>query len=200
MKFSISKYLPSLLSGAVILASNASAKLVAWYPLDESSSSALPVMENVAANDAALIGYDPDPGLSFVTRGVSSARPNLGLAYQFDKIAGAGGGLDLGTGAAVQPTDEFTISFFFQPQTFDAFDRFLETLVGNDNSQHGMRIDTGGAGNQVRVLVRSASGLNTQFTHPTVLKNDGTWYFFAFRYDSGSVDGCLLYTSDAADE
>ena len=188
MKFSASNYAFSLFTGAALLTSNATAKLVAWYPLDESPASALPVTENVAGNDASLIGYDPDPGLSYVTRGVSSARQNLGLAYQFDKIVGAGGGFNLGAAAAVQPTDKFTISFFFQPQTFDAFDRFFETLVGNNNNLHGMRIDTGGTGNQVRVLTRSAVALNTNFTHPTVLKNDGTWYFFAFRYDSAGVD------------
>jgi len=162
--------------------------LVAWYPLDESPAAALPVTENVSGNDATLIGYDPDPGLSYVTRGVSSVRQNLGLAYQFDKIATAGGGFGLGNSAAVQPTDKFTISFFFQPQTFNAFDRFFETLDGNDDSQNGMRIDTGGQGNQVRVLTRSAAPNNTNFTHSTVLKNDGTWYFFAFRYDSAGVD------------
>jgi hypothetical protein len=84
----------------------------------------------------------------------------------------------------VQPTDQFTISFFFQPQFLNAFDRFFETLVGNSNDLHGMRIDMAGTGSQVRVLVRSASGANSQFTHPTTLKTDGTWYFFAFRYDT----------------
>lgn len=190
MKFPVFKSLFPLFSGAIILATSASAKLVAWYPLDESPAAPLPVTENVSANDAALVGYDPDPGLSYVSRGVSSARQNLGLAYEFDKdnSVPAGGGFNLGMGAAAQPTDQFTISFFFQLHTFDQFDRFFETLVGNDNSQHGMRIDTGGApGNKMRVLVRSGTGLNTQFTHPTVLKNDGTWYFFAFRYDSAAV-------------
>ncbi|MDA7888305.1 hypothetical protein N9A86_02850, partial [Akkermansiaceae bacterium] len=191
MKFPIFKSLLPLFSGAVILASSASAKLVAWYPLDESPEAPLPVTENIAANDASLIGYDPDPGLSYVTRGVPSARQNLGLAYLFEKddsmVPPVGGGLNLGSNAAVQPTDQFTISFFFQLHTFNAFDRFFESQVTNTNTQHGIRIDTGPAGNQARVLVRSGVAVNTQFTHPTVLKNDGTWYFFAFRYDSTAV-------------
>jgi hypothetical protein len=169
------------------LTSPSFARLVAWYPLDESPSAPPSVSENISGNDATLIGYDADPAFSFVTRGVPSARPNLGFAYDFDRTDAAGGGFNLGTGTAVQPTDQFTISFFFQPQSFRTFDRFFETLVGNSNDLHGMRIDTGGTGNQVRVLVRSATGANTQFTHPTVLRNDGTWYFFAFRYDTTAI-------------
>lgn len=163
-------------------------KLAAWYPLDESPAAAPTVTDNIASNQASLIGYDADPNLSYVTRGVPSARPNLGFAYDFDRTDAAGGGLNLGTDAAVQPTDQFTISFFFQPQFLTTFDRFFESLVGNSNDLHGMRIDTGGSGNQVRVLVRSATGANTQLTHPTVLRTDGTWYFFAFRYDTTAVD------------
>jgi hypothetical protein len=173
-----------LLLGATFFHCNLSAKLVAWYPLDESPSTDPVVTENIAGNDATLIGYDADPAFSYVARGASSARPNLGLAYDFVREAAAGGGLNLGNAAAVQPTDQFTISFFFQPQFLNAFDRFFETLVGNSNDLHGMRIDMAGTGSQVRVLVRSASGANSQFTHPTTLKTDGTWYFFAFRYDT----------------
>jgi len=173
-----------LLLGATFFHCNLSAKLVAWYPLDEPPSTDPVVTENIAGNDATLIGYDADPAFSYVARGASSARPNLGLAYDFVREAAAGGGLNLGNAAAVQPTDQFTISFFFQPQFLNAFDRFFETLVGNSNDLHGMRIDMAGTGSQVRVLVRSASGANSQFTHPTTLKTDGTWYFFAFRYDT----------------
>jgi len=173
-----------LLLGATFFHCSLSAKLVAWYPLDEPPSTDPVVTENIAGNDATLIGYDADPAFSYVARGASSARPNLGLAYDFVREAAAGGGLNLGNAAAVQPTDQFTISFFFQPQFLNAFDRFFETLVGNSNDLHGMRIDMAGTGSQVRVLVRSASGANSQFTHPTTLKTDGTWYFFAFRYDT----------------
>ena len=206
MNSSFSNTFFSLLSVVAISASNATAKLVAWYPLDESPAAALPVTENISGNDASLIGYDADPVVSYVTRGVSSARQNLGLAYQFDKdnTIPAGGGFNLGAAAAVQPTDQFTIAFFFQPQTFNLFDRFFETLVGNNNAQQGMRIDTGAAGNRVRALVRSAAAGNTNFTHPTALKNDGTWYFFAFRYDSTGPDPFRLtlieMNSDPVDE
>lgn len=170
------------------LAAPSFGKLVAWYPLDESPAADLVVTENIAANNATLIGYDADPNFSYLTRGVPSARPNLGLAYDLDRTGTAGGGFNLGNAAAVQPSDQFTISFFFQPQFLTSFDRFFESLVGNSNDLHGMRIDTAGSGNQMRVLLRSATGANTQVTHPTVLKTDGTWYFFAFRYDTTAVE------------
>ena len=190
MKPSLSRLILPLLSAATVFTSTTQAKLVAWYPLDESPSAPLAVQENISGNDATLIGYDADPALSWVTRGVPSARQNLGLAYRFEKndTLPAGGGLNLGMNSSVQPTDKFTISFFFQPGTLTTFDRFLETLVGNSNDIHGLRIDTGAAANGVRVLVRSANGTNSQFTHPLVLRNDGTWYFFSFRYDSAGID------------
>jgi hypothetical protein len=162
---------------------SASAKLVAWYPMNESDEVPASVTENVAANHAAMVGYDVDPAV--VTRIYPSARPDLGTAYRFDK----GGALNLTADAAVQSTDKFTISFWFQPLTFDAFDRYFESLMGNAAAQDGIRIDMGAApGNKIRVLVRDGSGGTTQSSHPLTLKNDGTWYFFAFRYDSAGVD------------
>ncbi|MFP6856965.1 MAG: LamG-like jellyroll fold domain-containing protein [Roseibacillus sp.] len=172
-----------------LLTASAGAMLVAWYPLDESGADPDSVTELVANNDGTTIGFDPDPGLTFITRGHPSARADLGTSYLITK----GGGLDLGAAAAVQPTDKFTIAFWFQPLTFNAFDRFLESQMTNTNAQDGIRIDTGGgAGNRVRVLVRDGGAANTQFSHPTILKNDGTWYFFAFRYDSAGVDNAAF--------
>ena len=185
MKSTIFKLLLPL---AVATALPASAKLAAWYPLDESSSSAATaVVENVADNDAAMIGYDPTPNsdFNFVERGYPSATLALGTSYRFDK----GGALDLGTNAAVQPTDQFTISFFTQLGTVNAFDRYFESQSTNTNDQDGLRIDTGGQGDRVRVLVRDNSGVNSQLTHPTALLTDGSWYFVAFRYDSANADG-----------
>ncbi len=164
---------------------SANAKLAAWYPLDEAPAAEAEATENIESDNATLIGFDPEPTFSLVTRGHPAARPNLGTSYLLTK----GGGLDLGSAGAVQPTDKFTISFWCQPLTLDAFDRFLESQLTNTNAQDGIRIDTGGAGNQVRVLVRDNNGAtNSQFTHPTTLKDDGTWYFVAFRYDSAGID------------
>ncbi len=180
------RVLSSLLTLA-LLTGTADAKLVAWYPLDEPPSDTSPsVAENVASNNAVTQALDPDPGITRITRGHPSARPNLGTSYRLIK----GGGLDLGTAAAVQPTDKFTMAFWIQPLTFDAFDRFFESQVLNANAQDGLRIDTGAApGNKVRVLLRdNNAAVNSQFTHPLTLKNDGTWYFVAFRYDSAGVD------------
>ena len=178
---------PIVLLGILLLTCTASAKLVAWYSLDEpASDTELEVADTIGSRgDSFTIGYDPEfPESSFLNRGHPSARPNLGTSYLISK----GGGLELGDNVAVQPTDKFTISFWFQPLTLDAFDRFMETQVTNTNAQDGIRIDMG-SGNKVRVLIRDNNGeTNTQFTHPITLKNDGTWYFFAFRYDSDGID------------
>jgi hypothetical protein len=171
---------------SLALAITANAKLVAWFPLDEAEDDVeLEVAETISnRGDSFTIGYDPKfPESSFVTRGHPSARANLGTSYLINK----GGGLELGDNVAVQPTDKFTISFWFQPLTLDAFDRFMETQVTNTNAQDGIRIDMG-SGNRVRVLIRDGGEANSQFNHPITLKNDGTWYFFAFRYDSEGID------------
>ena len=171
---------------SLMLAITANAKLVAWFPLDEPlDDPELDVAETVSnRGDSFTIGYDPEfPESSFITRGHPSARANLGTSYLINR----GGGLELGDNVAVQPTDKFTISFWFQPLTLDAFDRFMETQVTNTNAQNGIRIDMG-SGNRVRVLIRDGGDMNSQFNHPITLKNDGTWYFFAFRYDSEGID------------
>jgi len=169
----------------------AHAKLAAWFPLDESPSAGATVAENIAGSPVTLLGFDADPATSFIGRGHPSASPALGTSYLLTK----GGALDLGMGAAVQPTDQFTISFYYQPSTLDAFDRILESQSTNANTQDGIRIDTGGTGDRVRVLIRSNAAANTQITHPTPLKNDGTWYFCAVRYDSTLGDGSALQLS-----
>ncbi|MDC0504437.1 hypothetical protein OAN94_09160, partial [Verrucomicrobiales bacterium] len=118
----------------LMFAFTASAKLVAWFPLDEAEDDAkLEVAEMVEnRGDSFTIGYDPEfPESSFINRGHPSARANLGTSYLISK----GGGLELGDHMAVQPTDKFTISFWFQPLTLDAFDRFMETQVTNTNAQ-----------------------------------------------------------------
>lgn len=168
------------------VALTAQAKLVAWFPLDETPGSSELVAEIAGnSNAAGTIGYDPDdPEFSFLTKGHPSPRPNLGTSYLFTK----GSGVELGDDDAVQPTDKFTISFWFQPLTLDAFDRFFESQVTNTNAQDGIRIDMG-SGSRVRVLIRDNNGAtNSQFNHPITLRNDGTWYFFAFRYDSEGID------------
>ncbi|MEN8773771.1 MAG: LamG-like jellyroll fold domain-containing protein [Akkermansiaceae bacterium] len=165
---------------ALLSTFTANAKLAAWYPLDEPSSAT--ASENILGNGANLIGPD------FIAQGHPSASSVLGTSYLLAK----GGALNLGSNTSVQPTDQFTISFFYQPGTFDAFDRILESQNTNTNAQNGIRIDAGGTGNRVRVLIRSNAAANTQLTHPTDLKNDGTWYFCAVRYDSTLGDGSAL--------
>ncbi|MGI9240465.1 MAG: hypothetical protein ACR2RV_06660, partial [Verrucomicrobiales bacterium] len=72
----------SLCCVTALLIPIAGAKLVAWYPLDEpASDTELIAKENIADNDAAVLGFDANPDLSFVTRGNGSARQNLGTSY-----------------------------------------------------------------------------------------------------------------------
>lgn len=164
------------------------ARLVAWYPLDEAHEDAPSAIDAIGGGTASLTGYNADAGLTLVLRGQPSVRPAFGTAYQFIRPnTTSGGGLNLGNGAAVQPTNRFTISFWFQLTGLNAFARFLESQSGNANAQHGIRIDTGAApGNHLRVLMRSGVAANTQLAHSRVLQTDGTWYFAAFRYDAGS--------------
>lgn len=173
---------------ALAAATPVGAKLTAWYPFDESPAADAVVVENVADNAPTMIGFDPDPDLSLIERGYPSASSALGTAYRLTN----GGIISLGTNPAVQPTDQFTISFFYQPGVTDAYDRIFESQDGNANTQHGIRIDGAAQGNRVRVLIRSNAVGNTQITHSEILKTDGTWYFCAVRYDSTLGDGTAL--------
>ncbi len=180
-----SRFILAAFCAAAFSLAPANAKLAAWFPLDDFSSNSDFINDNISNIEALLINFDPDtPAESPITRIASSARPNLGAAYDFDAI----GGIDLGTSSEVQPSNQFTISFWFQPQTQNPFARLFESLVGNDMNQSGIRIDLNSAGNTVRTLIRDGSGEQQIVSHPTILKNDGTWYFFALRYDSTLVD------------
>ena len=176
---------PLFLSLGLAAALPASAKLAAWYPLDEPIGSTGDATEVITGNNATLINYDTDPTVSLLERGHPAAKPNFGTSYLLEK----GGALNLGSNAVIQPTDQFTVSFFTQLSSAGAFDRYLESQATNTNAQDGLRIDAGSQGDRIRVLVRDNSGVNTQATHPTSLKTDGTWYFCAFRYDSANADG-----------
>lgn len=186
------------------LALPASAKLTAWYPLDEFSAAT--VAENVAGNSPTLVGTDADPAFSSVVKGSPAATQALGTSYLINGADNNNGALALGTNAAVQPTDQFTFSCYFQPASFNNYDRLFESLDGNDAMQSGIRIDLGASGDRVRFLLRDGSGGTSQATHPLTLKNDGTWYFCAFRYDSASADSTPLritvleITGDPIDE
>ncbi|MEZ5304530.1 MAG: LamG-like jellyroll fold domain-containing protein [Verrucomicrobiales bacterium] len=159
------------------------AELAAHYALDEAFDTSGPAAETLGANDGTLIN-PPD-----VVRGRPAPHANLGTAYDF----GLSGGIDLGTAAAVRPTDRFTMTWWMRPDTLNAFDRLYESLSGTADNGSGIRIDLASSGNQARVLLRDGNGgSNTQLTHSLVLRNDGTWYFFALRYDSGVGNGTAM--------
>lgn len=147
------------------------ADLVAHYPLDDTGPSTL-VTDSFANNHGTEIGS------ATPTKGITAPH---GTAYDLPLRSG----FHIEPSPQVQPTDQFTISFWFRPTTLDQFDRLFETLAGTGNDGSGIRIDLGSApGNQVRVLIRDGNGTtNTTLTSPLTL-TIGNWYFCALRYDS----------------
>ena len=177
-------HLPTLIILAVIGLRPIQADLVAHYSFDEISPDESTVVDSLGRNNGSFING------SDVLRGVSSPDALLGTACEFTLQSG----VNLGTGSAVRPVDQFTISWWMRPDTLDSFDRIYETMSGTSNAANGIRIDLGGApGNSVRVLLRDGNGTtSTTHTHSLDLRNDGTWYFVAVRYDSTAGDGSAL--------
>ena len=170
---------PALFAALLIFSSPAvtRADLVAHYGLDETSGTT--VIDSLGENDGQLIG-------SGSTKGIPAPH---GTAHDFPLR----GGIDLGASLQVQPTDQFTLTWWMRPDTLNAFDRIYESLSGTGNSGNGIRIDLGGSGNRLRALLRDGNGnTNTTLNHPLTLKNDGTWYFCAVRYDSTLGNGSAL--------
>ncbi|MFW2386008.1 MAG: lamin tail domain-containing protein [Akkermansiaceae bacterium] len=147
------------------------ADLVAHYALDETGNSST-VTDSFGSNHGTLIGA------SSPTKGFAAP---FSTGYNFPLRSG----FKIDPSPEVQPTDQFTISFWFRPTTLNDFDRFFETLSGTGNDGNGIRIDLGSSpGNKLRVLLRDGNGVsNTSITHPLILST-GNWYFFALRYDS----------------
>ncbi len=149
----------------------ASADLVAHYALDETDTTTTVVQDSLQQNNGVLIG-NSNPTKNFTAI--------HGTGYNFPLRSG----FRVDPAPEVQPTDQFTITWWFRPTTLDAFDRFYETLSGTGNNGSGIRIDLGGNGRQVRALLRDGNGAtNTTVTSPLSL-TAGAWYFFALRYDS----------------
>ena len=183
----MSRFLP-LLPALVMLSTVGTlplrADLVAHYSFDENAPDDPTVVDSLGRNNGIFINS------SNVLRGVASPDPLLGTACEFTLQSG----VNLGTDPAVRPSDQFTISWWMRPDTLDSFDRIYETMSGTSNGANGIRIDLGGApGNSVRVLLRDGNGItSTTHTHSLDLRNDGTWYFVAVRYDSTAGEGSAL--------
>ncbi|MDB4283003.1 lamin tail domain-containing protein [Akkermansiaceae bacterium] len=158
----------------------AHADLVAHYALDEAAGGSAVVEDSLGSNPGELIGSGT------ATKGFSAPH---GTGYDLPLRSG----FKIAPAPEVQPTDQFTISWWFRPTTLDQFDRLFETLAGTGNDGSGIRIDLGSSpGNKLRVLLRDGNGSsNTTVTNPLVLSTE-TWYFFAVRYDS--LDGTCKVT------
>ena len=137
----------SLMTSALPIAQ---AGLIAHYALDEAAASGNPVADSAGANSGSLINA------ARVTQGVAGAP--FGTAYDFEPTTN-GGGVNLGTSAAVRPTDDFTMTFWFQADVLNAFDRLVESMDGTAASSRGYRLDLGPSpGNHVRALLRDGTG------------------------------------------
>ncbi|HBF17845.1 MAG TPA: hypothetical protein DDW37_09425, partial [Verrucomicrobiales bacterium] len=148
-----------------------SADLVAHYALDETDPGTSVVQDSLQQNNGLLIGSS-SPAKDF--------KALHGTGYDFPLRSG----FRVNPSPEVQPTDQFTITWWFRPTTLNAFDRFYETLSGTGKNGSGIRIDLGGNGRQVRALLRDGNGsTDTAVTSPLTL-TAGAWYFFALRYDS----------------
>ena len=150
-------------------------KPAALYRLDEPPSVAA-VRDSAGGNDGTLIHP------ARVTKGAQSGA-NLGWAYDLQPGGGQGGGINLGSSHVVQPTDDFTITFRFQADTLNAFDRFVEAMSGTGTNSKGLRIDLGAApGDQVRALLRDGTGASNML-HAGPTLETGEWYFASVRFD-----------------
>ncbi len=154
------------------------AELVAHYRLDEAVGGTNVVVDSVGGNDGTLINaglvgreFEPAP---------------FRVAYDFRTDAVQGGGVDLGTSAAVRPQTNWTVTWWMQLDELDAFERLVESMNGTASTSRGIRFDLGSAGNHVRILLRDGTGAQLTVEHTRVLST-GTWYFVAARCSSSGV-------------
>ncbi len=183
MKRSLRITLGQGLAGLCVLlvAGPASASLVAHYRMDEAPGAGDPVTDSADANDGTLINS------ARVNQGVTGAPFTFtaARAYDFAPGGGQGGGVNLGTSSDVRPADDFTVSFWFNADTLDQFDRFVESMDGTVPTSQGYRIDLGAPpGDSVRALFRDGSGSSTAVEHSSNV-NPGQWYFTTVRFDEG---------------
>ena len=154
-------------------------ELVSHYRLDEAVRDPGSVVDSVGGKDGTLINPDR------VAREIYPA-PFL-AAYDFQPDVSLGGGVNLGTNAAVRPQANWTATWWVQLDTLNAFDRMFESMNGTAATSRGIRFDLGGSGNHVRILLRDGSGQQIPLEHTRVLST-GTWYFVAARYRPADGD------------
>lgn len=165
--------------------------ILAHFPFDEVAGFGDPVDNTVSTIEGSLING------AQVVQGVTPAP--FGNAIEFEPV-GSGGGVNLGADPSVKPTDDFTMTFWFNADVLDAFDRLVESMDGTIATSRGLRMDLGGAGNRFRTLLRDGTGSQNNLEHSTVLSTN-TWYFTAVRFEAdGNVDITLIPENTVVDE
>ena len=85
----------------------------------------------------------------------------------------------------LNPADEFSVSFWFKPTSFNSFDRLVDTTGSTGVVDQGYRICMGRGenSNNVMFIVRGEDG-HVGVTHPQELR-PGFWYYCVANYEGG---------------
>ena len=167
----------SFIASVVMLAvwsTNAEAELIAHFSLDETSGNATDSTGNVT-------------GTTLINSPAQGATGKFGGAYAFNETSYEGDGVNLTAASAMRPTDDFTITLWFNPAALAMTNVTWPRLVdssGNDGSiVEGLRLMIADReGNRVvRSLIAGTEG--TADVWGNVALQTDTWYFVALRYD-----------------
>ena len=126
-------------------------------------------------------------GSRLIGRPAQGATGKFGGAYAFNETSYEGDGVNLTAASAMRPTDDFTITLWFNPAALAMTNVTWPRLVdssGNDGSiVEGLRLMIADReGNRVvRSLIAGTEG--TADVWGNVALQTDTWYFVALRYD-----------------
>jgi len=162
----------AFLAIAACLCLSASGGPVALYKLDEPAGSGNPVVDSAGSNHGTLMG-NPAQGVPGAVCG----------ACAFD---GAGDGVNVGNGSALKPADDFTVTFWFNPQSFTSttappfkYERIIDATGTTGGIAAGYRVllMQAGTNSKLRWLVRGTGG-SKAVVNDTILQT-GQWQFVA---------------------
>ncbi len=167
----------SFIASVVMLAvwsTNAEAELIAHFSLDETSGNATDSTGNVT-------------GTTLINSPAQGATGKFCGAYAFNETSYEGDGVNLTAASAVRPTDDFTITLWFNPAALAMTNVTWPRLVDSSDSDGGigeglrLMIVDYGENRVVRSLIAGTEGTADVFSS-LALQTD-TWYFVALRYD-----------------
>lgn len=139
----------------------------------------------------ALFHFEDSNGPQLVdstggTTAFVSGDPQYRVAGSYDSALGFRGAskmtIDYTNG--LNPTNAFSVSFWFSPSSFNSFDRFVDTSGTTGAISQGYRISMGNGANSNNVMfvVRGRDGIRGAI-HPEELRV-GFWYYCVARYEN----------------